>query len=352
MHRRRFLSTLALVPPAVLAASCASDGPRRRVVYAGAFSLPKSVDEELWFEFEARIERELPNHDVRLLIRGETGPEEATFAAMRRGRIQFAGGSFAGVATLVPEIAILSLPFFYDSVDEVDFVMDRYMLEPFRRLFAAKGLLLVQWSDVGWVSMYGRAPLRTPNEARGVRIRASTSIASQALIEEIGADMITLPFSDVLPALQTGLIDAGVTSTIMYSLSGIPKVAPNFILTRHSYDMGVTLISEKWFQSLDAAEQAVYAQGLGDIAEARRRQRARAAKLLEGLPKMGVQVYTPTAEERETWRAASRPSYEKLIKRIGGESQRLYEAMLEGKKAWRSASSGTQRNTSGGPTGL
>jgi TRAP-type C4-dicarboxylate transport system substrate-binding protein len=136
--------------------------------------------------------------------------------------------------------------------------------------------------------MYGRAPLRTPNEARGVRIRASTSIASQALIEEIGADMITLPFSDVLPALQTGLIDAGVTSTIMYSLSGIPKVAPNFILTRHSYDMGVTLISEKWFQSLDAAEQAVYAQGLGDIAEARRRQRARAANLLEQLPKMGA----------------------------------------------------------------
>jgi TRAP-type C4-dicarboxylate transport system substrate-binding protein len=335
MHRRRFLKSLAAAPPALLAASCAGGGPRKRVVYAGGFSLPKSIDEELWLELEARVERELPGHDVRLLIRGETGPEESTFAALRRGRIQFAGGSFAGVATLVPEIAMLSLPFFYDSVDEVDFVMDRYMLEPFRRLFAAKGIRVLHWTEIGWVSLYGRAPLRKPGDTRGVRIRASTSIASQAFIEEIGADMITMPFSDVLPALQTGLIDAGVTSTMMYSLSGIPKVAPNFVLTRHSYDMGVAMASEKWFRTLDAREQAVYAQGLGDVADARRRARARVDALLEQLPKQGVQIYEPTAEEREAWRAAARPSYEKLVRQAGGESRRIYEALLEGKDAWR-----------------
>jgi hypothetical protein len=48
-----------------------------------------------------------------------------------------------------------------------------------------------------------------------------------------------------------------------------------------------------------------------------------------------VQIYEPTAEEREAWRAAARPSYEKLVRQAGGESRRIYEALLEGKDAWR-----------------
>ena len=335
MQRRRFLTGLAAAPPALLLASCADRAAPKRVVYASGFSLPKSIDEALWLEFEARVERELPGHDVRLLIRGETGPEETSFAALRRGRIQFAGGSFAGVATLVPEIAMLSLPFFFDSVEEVDFVMDRYMLGPFRELFAAKGLRVLHWTDIGWVSLYGRSPLQRPGDARGVRIRASTSIASQAFVEQIGADMITMPFSDVLPALQTGLIDAGVTSITMYTLSGIPKVAPNYVLTRHSYDMGVMMASEKWFQALPAAEQEVYGQGLGDVVPARRRVRASVDALLAELPAQGVQVYDPGPEEREAWRAAARPAYEKLIRQAGGASRRIYDTLLEGKDAWR-----------------
>jgi TRAP-type C4-dicarboxylate transport system substrate-binding protein len=312
------------------------------VVYASGFSLPKSIDEALWLEFEARVERELPDHDVRLLIRGETGPEETSFSALRRGRLQFVGGSFAGVATLVPEIALLSLPFFFDSVEEVDFVMDRFMLEPFRELFSAKGLRVLHWTDIGWVSLYSKSPLQRPNEARGVRVRASTSIASQAFIAEIGADMVTMPFSDVLPALQTGLIDAGVTSITMYTLSGITKVAPNYTLTRHSYDMGVAMASEKWFQSLSEKEQAVFGQGLGDVVDARRRARASVDVLLVKLHDQGVQIHDPSPEEREVWRAAARPSYEKLIRQIGGSSRRIYETLLEGRDAWRRLSAATR----------
>jgi len=335
MQRRRFLSGLAATPPLLLLGACADQEIPRRVVYASGFSMPKSIDEALWLEFEARAERLLPDNDVRLLIRGETGPEETSFSALRRGRLQIVGGSFAGVATLVPEIALLSLPFFFDSIEEVDFVMDRYMLEPFRELFAAKGLRVLHWTDIGWVSLYSKASLQRPDQARGVRVRASTSIASQAFIAEVGADMVTMPFSEVLPALQTGLIDAGVTSVTMYSLSGITKVAPHYTLTRHSYDMGVAMASEKWFQTLSDEEQAVYSQGLGDVVDARRRARASVEVLLGKLYEQGVQIHDPSAEEREVWRAAARPSYEKLIRQIGGASRRIYETLLEGRDAWR-----------------
>lgn len=340
MQRRSLLRGLLATPPALLLAGCAESPAPRRVVYASGFSLPKSTDEAIWLDFEASVERELPGHDVRLLIRGEAGPEESSFAALRRGRIQIAGGSFAGVATLVPEIALLSLPFLFDTAEEVDYVMDRHMLEPFRELFAAQGLRLIQWSEVGWVHLYSKTPVRLPEDTRGTRVRASSSIASQAFISEIGADMITLPFSDVLPGLQTGLVDAGVTTVTMYTLSGIPKVAPNYALTRHSYDMGVLLANARWMDSLTPSERAVYDKGYGDVAESRRRVRTAVSTLLLALPKQGVSLYEPTPEERGSWRAAARPSYEKLVQQAGGASARIYEALLEGKQAWRRTAQG------------
>jgi TRAP-type C4-dicarboxylate transport system substrate-binding protein len=339
MNRRRFLRR-SLAGSAVFAlAGCAPEGlgPRRKIVYAGGFSLAKSVDETLWLQFEQRVDRALPDNDLRLLIRGEVGPEEQLFGSLRRGRIQVAGGSFAGVATLVPEIGLLSLPFLFDSEDEVDFVMDRYMLDSFRELFGRIGLYLLHWTEIGWVNLYGKRPLRRPADARGQRVRASSSIASQAFIREIGADTITLPFSEVLPSLQTGLIDAGVTSVTMYALSGIPSEAPHYVLTRHTYDMGVLLANDRWFEGLTPRERGIYAEGLGGATATRRAARDSVAALMEVLPTQGVTLHDPTPAERDAWRQAAWPSHEKLVRQIGGQAQRIYDTLLEGKRAWQVA---------------
>jgi TRAP-type C4-dicarboxylate transport system substrate-binding protein len=104
--------------------------------------------------------------------------------------------------------------------------------------------------------------------------------------------------------------------------------------------MGVLLANARWMDSLAPAERAVYDKGYGDVAESRRRVRTAVSTLLLALPKQGVSLYEPTPEERESWRAAARPSYEKLVKQAGGASARIYAALLEGKQAWRQAARG------------
>ncbi|MBK6599655.1 MAG: TRAP transporter substrate-binding protein DctP [Proteobacteria bacterium] len=333
LTRRQCLATaLGAASSALLGCGSSQDNQRQRVAYAAGFSLPNSVDERLWQAFEKRIEDSIPDMDLRLVIRGETGPEEALFAALRRNRIQIGGGSFAGVATVVPEISMLSAPFFFDTEPEVDFVMDRYMLPAFAALFAAKGLELLHWTDVGWVNLYAKQVILKPEAARGVRLRSSSALASQAFIAEIGGDTITLPFSEVVPALQTGLIDGGVTSTTMYSLSGLTSEAPNFVLTRHSYDMGVLMVNKEWLDGLSTADQEVIRIGYGGAESTRRAARASVEQLLTTLPSRGVEVYEPTAEERKVWRDTAWPSHEKLIENVGGKARDIYATMLRGKQ--------------------
>ena len=240
---------LAVVACLALLAACGTKEPgdeqasrqaRNEVTVAG-FSLPGSVDERNWRRFEQNVNAWAPEFRLKLLIRGEGGPEETQFSNLRRGRVQIVGGSLAGAAAIVPELAVLQAPYLFESQAEADYVMDEVLLEPFRRIFAEQGLRLIQWLDIGWVNLYAREPILTPTDAGGARLRAASSLASQEFVAAIGGDLVTLPFPDILPALQTGLIDGGVTSITMYSLSGLAAEAPHYVLTEHSYDVGVLL---------------------------------------------------------------------------------------------------------------
>lgn len=305
--------------------------PRNEVTVAG-FSLPGSVDERNWQRFEQNVTTWAPEFRLKMLVRGEGGPEETQFSNLRRGRVQIVGGSLAGAAAIVPELAVLQAPYLFESQAEADYVMDEVLLEPFRRIFAEQGLRLIQWLDIGWVNLYAREPILTPQDARGARLRAASSVASQEFVAAIGGDLITLPFPDILPSLQTGLIDGGVTSVSMYSLSGLPAEAPHFVLTEHSYDVGLLLANREWFDRLTPHDKDVFMQAFGSAGQARSDARAAVEDLFARLDSEGmVTVHRPSAEQRRAWTEAARPAHEAIIRKAGGRAQEIYDLILRGK---------------------
>lgn len=305
--------------------------PRNEVTVAG-FSLPGSVDERNWRRFEQNVTTWAPEFRLTMLIRGEGGPEETQFSNLRRGRVQIVGGSLAGAAAIVPELAVLQAPYLFESQAEADYIMDEVLLEPFRRIFAEQGLRLIQWLDIGWVNLYARKPILTPADARGARLRAASSVASQEFVAAIGGDLITLPFPDILPALQTGLIDGGVTSITMYSLSGLPAEAPHYVLTEHSYDVGLLLANRQWFDGLTPHDKDVFMQAFGSAGQARTDARAAVEELFARLQSEGgVTVHRPDEAQRRAWAEAARPAQEAIVRKAGGRSQEIYDLILKGK---------------------
>ncbi len=305
--------------------------PRNEVTVAG-LSLPGSVDERNWRRFEQNVNAWAPEFRLKMLIRGEGGGEETMFANLRRGRVQIVGGSLAGAASIVPELAVLQAPYLFESQAEADYVMDEVLLEPFRRIFAEQGLRLIQWLDIGWIHVYARGPLRLPGDARGARLRAASSLASQEFIAAIGGDLVTLPFPDILPSLQTGLIDGGVTTVTMYSLSGLTSEAPHYLLTEHSYDVGLLLANRGWFDRLTPHDKDVFLQAFGSAGQARGDARAAVAELLAGLEAdEKVNIRRLDADERRAWVEAARPAHEAIITKAGGRSREIYELILRGK---------------------
>ena len=267
-------------------------------------AVPGSVDDRGWQALIRHIEQAAGDRiEIKALLRGEGGTETAYLSHLRRGRVNLSTASFASSAAIVPEVAVLSLPYLFDTQGEIDFIVDEFLDGIFRELFAAKGLVLVRWLDVGWIHLATRDALSRPASLSGKRIRAPASPAARLFLTRVGADVAVLPFADIVPGLDTGLIDGAVTTTIMYD--GLLKdTAPHFLLTRHSYEVGFLLANRRWYAQLDPADRRLISEGYPDTAEFRQAMRTDLVGITASMVNGGW-ASSPSDADLALWRQAA-----------------------------------------------
>lgn len=339
----RALRPAAAAACLLLATACAEpgdDAPAGAMeVRVVSLAAPGTPWHDAWLRFQQRVEA-VPGSgiDLKMFITGQVGSEETALSNLRRGRVQVGGFSLHGLASVVPELSVLLAPYLFDSREQVDYVLDNYLTDIFTELFDAQGLALLSWSEVGWNHVFCRKPVVTPADIRGVRIRASSSAGPQIFARAVGADTIPVPFSEMLTALQTGLIDCGQGGIGLYALAGVAAEAPYLTLTHHLFDTGLVLANRDWLAGIDARRRDIITGSVDRAPEARRLLREEIARLLDGeLARMGVTVIELDAEQLKAWRAAVGDTHKALVAEVGGRAGDVYALINEGKAAFAAA---------------
>ena len=330
--------------------ACDSKQSPQVKVRVTSLSIPNTPWHDFWLRFEQAVnESGADDIDLDMFIAGELGGEETALANLRRGRVQVGGFALQGLATLIPELNVLLLPYMFESRDEVAFVMDNYVADAFSELFAEKNLTLIQWSEVGWFYIYSKTPVVLPSDAAGLSMRASNAMGSRYFADAIGADQIPLSFPEVIPALQTNLIESGQSGVGMYTLAGIAKEAPHLTLTRHAFDMGPVLMNKEWLDGLSDRHREIV---LGSVEEVNASRRA-IRSMLDGffadeLPKMNVHLHELTAAQVAEWRRVALPTHQQLIDNIGGDAAYIYDLIQQGIADYRRQHDGIDLSASNG----
>ena len=107
-----------------------------------------------------------------------------------------------------------------------------------------------------------------------MRFRVAASKSAELLGRSIGADLIPLPFADIIPSLQTGLIEAGENGVTLYSRTGTAPEAPHLTITDHSLAMSIIVADKRWWDRLEPRYQKILRDA---YPSARRRSAARCA---------------------------------------------------------------------------
>lgn len=275
---------------------------------------------------------------VKLYPGGQLGGENEIIAGVRKGRIQFAGVTAGAMANIVPELNVLELPYLFDNLQEADYILDNHLYEPIKELLAKKGFILVSWAENGYRNIGSKSKLiKLPEDLKGVKIRSQESKVHLEFWKKVGASAVPIAVPEVLPALQTGVVDSFDNTPLFTLAAEWQTTIKYFSYTQHIYQPGMIVISKSFYDTLSPElQKVVIGDGNGIAKESRAGVRALDAKLLATLKKTGVEIYTPSASELQQWKNASSGLDKALVGKLGGDSRKIYDLILKGKQAFKS----------------
>jgi TRAP-type C4-dicarboxylate transport system substrate-binding protein len=314
----------------------AADRPVEVVVGGTAFR--GTAGEQQWMDFQRRAETASKGSiRMKMLIRGELGSEEQLVSALRRGRVQYANLSALVASTIVPEISVLYAPYLFNDEAETDFVFDTYLTREFAQLFARRGLEFIVFYDLGFQQMWSRKkPLLVPADARGIRFRVSASKSAEIFGRALKADLIPLGFAEIIPSLQTGLIEAGENGVTLYARTGTAAEAPHLTMTNHGLALSLIVADKRWWDRQTPAHQKILRDSFPTAKWLREATRAEIANDLREAQKLKIQVHRLTPAQRAEWVRATAGTQRELLQEIGGDSERIYNGILTAKRAFAS----------------
>jgi TRAP-type transport system periplasmic protein len=291
------------------------------VLRTGSFAPPGSVFLAHWLKFKDNVERDSKG-TIKVDLNTNDPNEGNLLSNVRRGRVDCVGTSLQGAATILPEVAVLQMPYLFANYKQVDAAYDAGLTDNFRKLFAAKGVAFLQFVEVGFTHMYGTVPIKAVGDVKGVKLRATQARASQAWIKGIGAEPVVMPIAEAMPGLQTGLIKGGESGIVVYSAI-IAKAAPQYTLTSHAFDSGTIMCNKEFFDKLKPEQQAAV-QKAWNSAEQARDVRAANDRFVANAAAAGVTIHRPSAAEQAQWQAAGKKVTEDMLAAMGPESKKIY----------------------------
>jgi TRAP-type C4-dicarboxylate transport system substrate-binding protein len=144
---------------------------------------------------------------VKVYAGGTQGSEGEMLRKLAIGQLQAVAVSNVGLHDVVPEAQALSVPLLFRDQGEMGCAMGR-VKGALDDAFLRKNMVVLQWSQIGALSFFCSRPYRTPDEVLGSKLFANEGDPATAdAWRTAGFHPVVLSSVDLVPALQTGMID-------------------------------------------------------------------------------------------------------------------------------------------------
>jgi TRAP-type C4-dicarboxylate transport system substrate-binding protein len=268
---------------------------------------------------------------------GVMGNEKQVLRKMRIGQLH--GGAFTanGLAERYADLEVYGLPLLFRSHAEVDYVRAR-MDGILAKGLENAGLVSFGITGGGFVRILAGRPITQTADLRGFKIWVPEGDpVSLAAMVALQLAPVTLPVTDVLTGLQTGLVDiiaAPPAAAIALQWHTRVKYVTDVPLM---YTMGIMAVDAKAFARLSSADQQVFRTVMSTAYTRLDRQStlddAAAQKALQAA---GIKQVTAKPDDVAAWRRASDASNRQLAAR-GTFSAALFEQLERHLQEFRAA---------------
>jgi TRAP-type C4-dicarboxylate transport system substrate-binding protein len=212
----------------------------------------KQVEEVLMPAIERITEKDL---NLRIYWGGVMGDDEDCIKKMRIDQLQAGGLTASGAILILPDWAVVEIPFLFNNYDEVDFVKPR-MFDRFDQLMAERGFKLVVWIDQDFDQLYSvRRPLEKPEDFRGMRFVTWYGPLEERVLELLGSRPIPINVPEVSASMRSGIAEANIAPAIWMVGSQMYSVARYVNDMNIRYAPALIVVTKKAYEEIPKAYQ-------------------------------------------------------------------------------------------------
>jgi tripartite ATP-independent transporter DctP family solute receptor len=245
--------------------------------------------------------------EVQVFGGGAVGGEREYVESVMAGSLQ-AGIASGVMANFMPEAMITDIPYLFPDAMVAWEVLDGPFGDKLSNMLLEKtGLKNLAFAEVGFRNFTNSVrPIHTPADMKGLKIRVMETPLYVTMVKALGANPTPIAWTECYSALQNGIVDGeeNPVSTIVFA--NFAEVQKYLTLDRHVYGVDWFVMNNSFFESLPEDLQVVV-QDAAKISSAVGRgiQQLNSAVGLETLKKAGMEIYSPTPEERKLFKEAA-----------------------------------------------
>ena len=295
-------------------------------------SLPDSHPQTIGARKFAELADKKSNGRIKISVfsGAQLGSDQQMQAALRGGTQEFTVPSTATLANLVKEFGVVGLPFSFASEKQADAVLDGPFGQSLLARLPEKDLIGLAFWENGFRNVTNsKRPINKADDIGGLKVRTMQNTLYIDLFNGLGANAVPMPVNELFTALETRAVDAQENPFTVIHAQKFYDVQKYLSTTGHAYDALVLIASKKFWDGLNAADQATLrSAALEATAFERQTSRELNTKLRGDLVKLGMQINDVSDAERMRMREKLQPVIAKHQAAVGEETAKAFFAAI------------------------
>lgn len=292
---------------------------------------PSHQNARIIASFAERVkERSQGAIDVQVFPAEQLAKAGENFPGVARGAFEAAAAVNFQWGNTLPEMNAPTLPYLFTDLEKIKAFPGSEAARFLEGLLQKRAVRNLMWLYTTRQAIFtsNAKPIVTPQDFKGLKIRGLNALTDHALTA-VGAAPSSMPGPEVPQALQSGVLDAGLTdvsaavSRRFYEFQKFGTVTPWFCVFTHVY------VNPRWFDGLRPEHRAIIE------AAAREAEQAQiplteevATKAVQELRERGMTLHMQSEAERAAWSAAmQKPVIDAFLKLAPENGQRAIDLL-------------------------
>jgi TRAP-type transport system periplasmic protein len=306
---------------AFLAATLVSAAPYKATLKL-ASSTPMTHTYNQGAEYFAKLVSDRTDGRITMKIYpdGQLGKgERELLEALQQGTIDLYVGSTGPLGGFSQSMQILDIPFLFRSYEHADKVLDGKIGESLMADLGKSGMQGLAFWENGFRNLTNsKRPVKTPEDARGLKIRTMENAVHITAWKAAGVSPSPMAWGEVFGALQQGVMDGQENPVVVLLTTKVYEVQKYMSLTQHVYSPAMAIMSARSWAKIPKADQTVILKAAKDAAVYQRKLgRDNESKMVDELVQKGMMVTKDV--DKAAFQAAMQPAFAEFAKQFGKE---------------------------------